>query len=407
MAINVATLDLPQLPLFGEEERDHRIETLRNVAKDNWIAKNAFGYSILKYDDVVAVLRDKRWFSAVGFISESQPTDNEEYNNRPRQNSILSADGPEHVRLRRLVAPAFNPRVADRLRPIMRDVLNSLVDPIAKTGSADFVSAVCEPYPIPIICELLGAPKKDWKLFSRVAADILKVFDGNLNRDAPLIMKAQDDLSEYVQNWIAARRNVPADDLITDLITAEEQGDKLNTQELVTMVGAVIIGGTDTTRNQLGLALILFAEHPDQWKLLGEHPEMAPRAVEECMRYFGAVRGTGRYAIEDIEYKGVLFPKGTLVMPSLGTSNFDDSVFPEPENFDITREPVGQPQLTFGSGVHYCLGASLARAELQEALIILSRRLPNLALAGDIVYKAGTAAIFGPEKLPITFTPGH
>ena len=134
---------------------------------------------------------------------------------------------------------------------------------------------------------------------------------------------------------------------------------------------------------------------------------MAPRAVEECMRYFGAVRGTGRYAIEDIEYKGVLFPKGTLVMPSLGTSNFDDSVFPEPENFDITREPVGQPQLTFGSGVHYCLGASLARAELQEALIILSRRLPNLALAGDIVYKAGTAAIFGPEKLPITFTPGH
>lgn len=407
MATPVEDLSLPEVPLFGEDEREVRIETMRVLSRESWIVRNAFGYNVLHYDDVVAVLRDKRWMSAVGLLSSTQQVTNEKYLSRPRRTSILSADGEEHTRLRRLVAPAFSPRSADRLRPFMRDVMNDLVDPVATRGEAEVVVDICEPYPIPIICELLGAPKEDWKLFSRVATDILRVFNGNIDRDAELIMQAQDDLDVYVRDLIAQRRSQPADDLITDLIAAEEAGDKLSTEELVTMVEAVIIGGTDTTRNQLGLALALFAENPRQWKLLRDDPSLAQRAVEETMRYFGAVRGTGRIASVDIEYRGVVFKKGTLVMPSLGTANYDSSVFPDPERFDITREPVGQPQLTFGSGVHYCLGASLARAELQEALPLLARRLPDLALNGPVRYKPGTSGIFGPESLPIRFTPGH
>lgn len=404
MATPVEELELPELPLFGEYEREVRVETMRALSKESWLVRNAFGYNVLHYEDVVAVLRDKRWLSAVGMIAASQQVSNEKYMSRPRRTSILSADGDEHTRLRRLVAPAFSPRSADRLRPFMRDVMNSLIDPIAKNGTGEIVADICEPYPIPIICELLGAPKDDWKLFSRVATDILRVFNGNIDRDAELIMQAQDDLDVYVRDLISQRRSKPADDLITDLIAAEEAGDKLSTEELVTMVEAVIIGGTDTTRNQLGLALALFAENPDQWKLLRDDPSLAPRAVEETMRYFGAVRGTGRIASTDIEYKGIIFKKGTLMMPSLGTANYDASVFPDPERFDITREPVGQPQMTFGSGVHYCLGASLARAELQEALPILAQRLPDLALNGPVRYKPGTAGIFGPESLPVKFT---
>ena len=149
------------------------------------------------------------------------------------------------------------------------------------------------------------------------------------------------------------------------------------------MVDAVIVGGTDTTRNQLGCAVGLLSEYPEQWKLLAEQPELAPRAVEETMRYFGAVRGTARFASEDIVYRDVRFPAGTVVMTSMAMANRDSSVFDDPGTFDITREPSGQPHLTFGSGIHYCLGAALARAELQEALPILARRMPDLAVDGD------------------------
>ena len=171
------------------------------------------------------------------------------------------------------------------------------------------------------------------------------------------------------------------------------------------MVDAVIVGGTDTTRNQLGCAVGLLSEHPDQWKLLADDPSIAPRAVEELMRYFGAVRGTARFASEDIEYRGVTFPAGTIVMTSLAMANRDATVFDDPGTFDITRGPSGQPQLTFGSGIHYCLGAALARAELQEALPILATRMPDLAVDGTIEWKPATTAIFGPVHLPVTFTP--
>ncbi len=275
---------------------------------------------------------------------------------------------------------------------------------MASTGRADIAVDICEPYPIPIICELLGAPRGDWQLFSRWAEDVLRIFNGNVLDELDIIKQAQGQLDEYSRGLIADRRNDPRDDLITDLIAAEEAGDRLSTDELVMMIDAVIVGGTDTTRNQLGCAVGLLTGYPDQWKLLTD-PDLAPRAVEEAMRYFGAVRGTVRFASEDIEYRDVLFPAGTVVMTSMAMANRDSSVFDDPGTFDITREPSGQPQLTFGSGIHYCLGAALARAELQEALPILARRMPDIAVDGAIEWKPSTTAIFGPARLPVTFTP--
>jgi cytochrome P450 len=398
-------LDIPVLDLADEVDRARSAAALRTAAGESWIARNLFGFSILRYDDVVAMLRDKRWHSAVSKIMEMEGVTDPQYVKRQRT-SILSAEGDEHTRLRRLVGKAFSPRAADRLRPFMREVVDGLVDAVAPTGRADIAVDICEPYPIPIICELLGAPKEDWKQFSRWAEDVLRIFNGNLAEDLPIIAAAQDELDEYTRGLIADRRSRPAEDLITDLIAAEEAGDTLSTEELVQMVEAVIVGGTDTTRNQLGCAVALFAEHPDQWRLLAEQPELAPRAVEEAMRYFGAVRGTGRFASEDIEYRGVLFPAGTFIATSMATANVDAAVFgPEAGTFDITREPSGQPQLTFGSGIHYCLGAALARAELQEALPILARRLPDLALDGPVEWKPNTVGIWGPARVPLTFTP--
>ena len=386
--------------------RAERQAQLRAAAKESWIARNDLGFSVLTYDSVMGILRDKRWHSATGLVTEMQGIRDEDFGRR-RRVSILNAEGEVHVRLRRLVAPAFSPRSADRLRPFMRDVINDLVDPIAAKGSAEIVTDICEPYPIPIICELLGAPKEDWQLFSRLATDILRIFSDNLAEVMPTIVAAQDEINAYTRGLIEQRRNVPLDDLLTDLIKSEEAGDKLTTEELEMMVEAVIVGGTDTTRNQLGLALAIFAEYPDQWEMLANDPSLAPRAVEEVMRYHGAVGGTIRFASEDIEYNGVLFPKGTFMSTSMGTGNFDSSVFPTPEVFDITREPVGQPHLSFGAGIHYCLGASLARAELQEAFVLLAQRMPNLRLDGPVEFKPTGVGIFGPASLPVRFDAGH
>ena len=403
MASLATDLQIPKVPLIIDQQRSDRHALLRGIAKDSWLARTDIGYSVLTYESVMGILRDKRWHSATGMIAQLQGITDEAFLGR-RQVSILNAEGDVHVRLRRLVAPAFSPRSADRLRPFMRETVNSLLDPFAASGKAEVVSDICEPYPIPIICELLGAPKEDWKLFSRLATEILLIFSENLAENMSVFIAAQQELEKYTEGLIEKRRSVPADDLITDLIAAEEAGDKLNTEELTMMVDAVIVGGTDTTRNQLGLALALFAEYPEQWALLGKDPSLAQRAVEEVLRFSGAVGGTIRFASEDIEYNGVLFPKGTFMSTSMSTGNYDASVFPTPEIFDITREPVGQPHLSLGAGIHYCLGASLARAELQEAFTVLSQRMLNLELDGPVVYKPSGVGIFGPASLPVKFT---
>ena len=403
MVTPLSDLDLPTVNFDFADADEHR-ESLVALSKQTWIAKGVFAYPIFKYEDCVAILRDKRWHSAAALAAEAFGVNDPRLKERRRE-SILSAEGDVHTRLRRLVAPSFSPRAADRLRPFMREVINSLIDPVAANGRCDLATDICDPYPIPIICELLGAPKKDWQSFSRWAEDVLRIFNATAADELDIIFKAQDELGEYTRQLIADRRSRPADDLITSLIAAEEAGDKLSEAELEMMVEAVIVGGTDTTRNQLGCSVALFAEHPEQWKLLAEQPELAGKAVEETMRYFGAVRNTGRFASEDIEYKGILFPKGTLVTPALSIANRDEAVFNEPNVFDITREPAGQPQMTFGSGIHYCLGAALARAEQQEALPILAQRFPNLRIDGTVTWKPSTVAIFGPENLPIAFDP--
>ena len=405
MATLVHELDIPDMVL-ADGSTARRFDSTMQMPYDAWLVKSLFGYAVWHYDDVTSILRDKRWHSAAGRIPEIMGITDERFLQR-QGISILSAEGDTHLRLRRLVAPAFSPRQADRLRPFMREVISGLVDKVAAAGRADVAVDLCEPYPIPIICELLGAPKSDWQLFSRWANDILEIFSLDVASKLDLIMRTQDELDAYTRELIAQRRSKPADDLLTDLIAAEEAGDKLSTDELVMMVNAVIVGGTDTTRNQLGCALGLFAEHPDQWALLAERPELTQRAVEETMRYFGAVRGTARFASVDIEYRDVVFPAGTFISVGLAEANRDTAVFDEPMVFDITAQKSAQPQLTFGSGIHYCLGQALARAELQEALPLLAQRMPNLRLDGPTEWKPDGVGIFGPAHMPVTFDPGH
>jgi cytochrome P450 len=403
MATIVHDLDLPEIDVLGLD-RAAATAALEEAGSRHWLARTPLGYVVMRHADVTGILSERRFHSAISMLPRMAGVEDQELAGR-QQRSILSMEGPEHTRLRRLVAPAFTPRAADRLRPFMRQVVTDLVDKVADRGHCDLVADVCEPYPIPIICELLGAPAEDWKLFSGWATDIFRIFNNDIAEDLPRIRAATDELDAYVRAMIDQRRSRPADDLLSDMIAAEEAGDRLSTDELVMMTEAVLMAGTDTTRNQLACSVALLVDHPEQWRALAGEAELAKGTVEETMRHLGAVRGTARFASEDIEYRDVVFPAGTLISTSLAVANMDPDVWDEPHRMDIARAPGGGSQLTFGWGVHHCLGAALARAELQEALPLLARRMPDLELDGPIEWKPPTVGIWGPAVLPLRFSP--
>jgi cytochrome P450 len=402
MVPSVWDLDVPVMAAEGLD-RVADLHAAFELARTTWLARTDVGFALLRYEDAVSILRQKSFHSALSQITKLAGIDDSEYF-ASRRKSILSVEGDEHMRLRRLVSSAFTPAAADRHRPAMRRVFSRLLDEAMSAGTCDFVTDVCDPYPIPIICEVLGAPADDWQRFSHWATNIFKIFNGNLVDDLADIERASNELGAYVRAMIEQRRGHLGEDLLSDLIAAEQDGDRLSSDELVMLAEAVLMAGTDTTRNQLGCAMALFAQHPDQWATLVAQPELIPRAVEETLRYLGAVRATVRIADEDTVFAGVLFPKGTVVTAHLAAGNRDSSVFAEPQAFDITAERVSQ-QLSFGSGIHRCLGAALARAELQEALSVLVERVQSVELAGPLAWKPAGFGIWGPASLPVTLSP--
>ena len=209
----------------------------------------------------------------------------------------------------------------------------------------------------------------------------------------------------YIDGMVTRRRDALTDDLLSDLIRAEVDGDRLTHDELLMLAGGILMAGTDTTRNQLAAAVQVLCDHPDQWALLAEHPELAPNAVEELMRYSPIIFSTMRVAVEDVELAGFTIPAGTLVIANTAAANRDPAVYDEPDRLDITREDP-QAMLTFGGGIHYCLGTHLARVELVEALTTITRRMPHPRRVGAAPWRPMTG-ITGPVTLPIEFDAGH
>jgi cytochrome P450 len=317
-------------------------------------------------------------------------------------NSLLNLEGEPHRRLRSLVSKAFTPRASARMHDTIVDVINELIDDVAAEGRCDVVADIARPYPVPIICALLGAPREDWQEFSRWADEIFTAFTFNPDGvDEAFVMRAWGELDDYVDEMVARRRHSPTDDLLSDLIRAEDEGDRLNAAELRMLAGGLLLAGTDTTRNQLAGSLDVLVDHPDQWALLAEHPELAASAVEETIRHSPIGSGTLRTATEDTELAGYLFPAGTMVIVNTLAANRDPAVYDDPDRFDITRADA-PAVLTFGGGTHYCLGANLARLELAEALKIVTRRMTNPTRTGPAPWKP-MMEFSGPRTLPIGF----
>ena len=226
-------------------------------------------------------------------------------------------------------------------------------------------------------------------------------FDGNVAQDEPEVMRAWGELDDYVDTMVADRRRRLTDDLLSELIRAEDDGDRLSADELRMMVLSLLMAGTDTTRNQLAASVFVLCDHLDQWALLGERPELAMSAVEESMRHSPAVCSAVRIAFEDAEFGGYLFPAGTFVVVSTFAANRDPAIYDDPERFDITRD-AAPAILTFGGGAHYCLGANLARRELAEALRILANRMPNPRLVAPVPWKP-LLGMSGPTRMLLEF----
>jgi cytochrome P450 len=401
---NVFDAGLP--PLAYEHVRDpeeaHRL--IRQARLQGPIALGPHGPEVLSYELVRSVLRDSRFRIPVGGPLEAQGITSGPVWDRVI-NGLLSRDGEDHHRLRRLVSKAFTPRSTARLKATISDVITELVDPAAAAGHCDVVVDIARRYPIPIISGLLGVPREDWQLFSDWADDIFKIFHWNVANDAPVIMAAYAGLDAYFDEMIEQRRHNLTDDLMSDLIRAEEDGDRLTSYELRMLGEVLLMAGTDTTRNQLAAAVQVLSDHPKQWALLAEHPALVPGAVEELMRHSPVIFATMRKAMEDVELDGVIVPAGTHVLVNTAAANRDPAVYADPDRLDITRKGPAT-MLTFGGGAHYCLGTHLARAELTEALIVMTRRMPNLRPGGPAPWKP-LLGITGPATLPVEFDAGH
>jgi cytochrome P450 len=315
--------------------------------------------------------------------------------------SLLSVNGEDHARLRRLVSKAFTPRSVARLDRTITGIITQLTDPLMAVGRSEIVSDIARPYPVPVICELLGAPQQDWQLFSEWADEFFKTFGWNAAEYEPQILTAWQELDDYVDDMVSERRDSPTDDLISALIRAEDAGDHLSMAELRMLAGGILMAGTDTTRNQVAAAIDVLCDHPEQWDLLADHPELAMNAVEELMRFYPVTFGVMRMTTEDVEYEGVVIPAGTFVLVNTASANRDPAVYEDPDRLDITREGA-PPMQSFGAGAHYCLGANLARREIAEALAVMARRMRNLRRAGPAPWKP-LVAISGPAVLPVEF----
>jgi cytochrome P450 len=399
---SVFDADLPTLVYDLDETPAEVYPRLQAVQRQAPVAIGPFGPEVLSYRLVRSVLRDTRFQIPPGMNLLVQGITSGPLWDKV-VNSLLCLEGDAHHRLRSLCSKAFTPRTVARLHDTMADVMNELVDRVADAGRCDIVTDIARPYPVPIICALLGAPREDWEQFSLWADDVFKAFTFTVDvRELePDVMRAWGELDHYVDDMVARRRRSLTDDLLSDLIRAEDDGDRLNTAELRMLAGGLLLAGTDTTRNQVAASVQLLCEHPEQWALLKEHPELAMRAVEETMRHSPIACGTLRLVAEDAELDGYLFPAGTMVVVNTAAANRDPTVYDEPDRVDITREDA-PAILTFGGGAHYCLGANLARREIAEALTVLAQRLPSPRTAGPAPWKP-MLTLSGPISLPIEF----
>ncbi|MFJ8196855.1 cytochrome P450 [Streptomyces sp. NPDC096152] len=368
------------------------------------IAGGLEAWLVTRYEDNLAALSDPRLSSDVREASDTRLLERLPATDRESMmRTMLRCDPPDHTRLRRLVSKAFTARRVGELRPRIQEITDGLLDAILPAGRADLVESFALQLPVTVIGELLGVPVADRHAFHRWTTEML--VQGAEPPDPARIEHAWRQMRSYLTALLGTKRGRPQDDLLSALITARDEEHRLDEEELIAMSFLLLVAGYVTTVNLIGNALVALLAHPDQLRRLRDDPGLLPGAVEEFLRYDGPVNpGIARFAREDVTIGGVTIPRGATVLVASAIADRDPAQFPDPDRLDITRE--SNAHLAFGHGVHYCLGAPLARLEGQIAIGTALRRLPGLRLAvppGELSWRAG--GLRGPEHLPVTFAP--
>ncbi len=389
-----------ELPTFDHTAPELRGSSYREAmaALEGWLARSPLGFFVLDRESGEFFLRTKKAVFPGLTIAQIFQIDDGPLHEEIVKN-IINTNGSDHGRLRALINPALAPRAIDRFRPAMRSFLEELLAGVSADGRCEFVEAVAKPYPSLVIAHVMGAPLEDAPRLHHWSNWIQRQFDPiALTTERDAIEHAVSEFYEYEEGLLEARKRSLGDDLISDLIRAEEDGDRLSDDELRNLVQNILVGGVDTSQSQLAHAVRLLAEHPDQWDLLRADPHgLAGAAAEEALRYEPVTPFTARIVVEELEWRGVTFPPGTIVIVSAWHANREGV---DPDTFEIAAARQRARLLTFGAGIHYCAGANLARAELQEALVFLAERFSVLELAGEPEF--GTpSGIYGLEALPL------
>ena len=409
MAVPVGDLDLPRYRMSLDNPTPGEYHDEVAASRDNgWIQRWLCGYVVFGHDDVTALLRERRLHQAAGKVPGLLAGIADPVSSLPADD-ILLAEGEKHLRLRRLVAEAFSPKSIDTLRPAIRTHVERLVDEatVSNNGVIEFQSMIDE-LPVAVIGDMLGTGRDDFPLYSKWAESHFQVLKssavGDTERDARLARDAAE-FDRYCVGLIEARRNNLSSDLLSKLIVAEEAGDRLSTGELVSLIRSFIAAGIDTTRNQLGSMMALVLDTPGTWQRLRNNPSLVVGAVEESLRLLNPIRMAMRLVHEPFEYRDVHFPAGTLVGIGLSGASHDDAHFTDPGSFEPSRANA-RDHMAFSFGVHHCLGAALARAELQETLSVLLRTWESVELAAPVEWKHAKLPVWGPSALRVSVRPG-
>jgi cytochrome P450 len=398
--------DDADLPLLTHDDPalagDRFHEVVDDLASRSWLVRSDLGYLVLGREQGMALLKDRRLsFPSVELLELQGVTDGIVYDGTTR--GLMAQSGQAHARLRRLVSAAFTPRQVERLRPRLREYLAGLWQQIAPAGRCEAVTALARPLPSMAIAELLGVPA-DAAQLALWSGRLQAVFDMDMTAKRAEIETAHEEVRDYVLDLVQVRRRRPGEDLLSAFVHHEQDGDRLTEDEIVSLTSSVIAGGTDTTESQLAHGLRLFADHPDQWRQLGDDPALAERACQEVLRFEPIAPFTARLVREEVELDGIVFPVNTVLFVCAATANRDPKTYTNPDRFDIMADRGGAQVVTFGFGAHFCAGSHLARAEIIEALTFLAPRMRGLEPDGEPVFGTPTG-IYTMRSLPVRFTP--
>jgi cytochrome P450 len=379
----------------------HRIPT-----PDGWGV-----WLITRYEDVVAVLKDERfvkeWRNALTPEQLAKVSPEPEVM-KPMNRGMLDRDSPDHERLRALVSKAFTRRLVEQMRGRIQEIADALLDGVEDKGEMDLIADYAFPLPFIVITELLGVPAEDRDRLSEWSDVVTAPRNATPEYVEKKLIPYMQAFADYLREMFEEKRKNPGDDLISALTQAEEAGDKLSEDESLAMVLLLFEGGHKTTVNLIGNGMLALLQHPDQLQKLRNDPSLIEPAVEELLRYDGPLEtSTGRFAREDVAIGGTVIPQGEMVLGVIAAADRDPERFPDPDRLDITR--TDNKHLAFGKGIHYCLGAPLARMEGQIAIDTLLRRMPDLRLKGSpdsLTWRPGLV-LRGLKGLPVEFRLTH